>query len=392
MRHAPANRALHGFREGCGAAGQAAEAAARRPGGLWQRRQRRRCAVGAGRIALAAGLAFGAIFTAACNEHLPQIVDETLIALSSDANVERLRKLAIEVPALRIASRELTLGVFDALDEGLTETDRAERLQAASAEYVAAIAVAVANALDEELGPALRDELVTTVHDVLDETLTHESWDDFSATTAAISEATTLALVEGLSEGLDTHLAPALERMLVERLAPALTASLEDATPAIAATARETAHQAVLGVNDGVIESLEDERLHDALRRATEAALQPVEGVLDEAQETARWWRNVLIALGIVLALVAAILVILYYRRQARRRDETIEMITAAIRRADDEERRDRPTGASTAADKVLDELRAVRGRYGEGRRYLDQFLDEHPSLRVRRDREGDSP
>lgn len=341
------------------------------------------------RTALAFGLAVGSLLTMGCNEHLPQIVDQTLIALSSDANVERLRKLALEVPPLRTASRDLTLGVLDALDEGLTETERSERLQAASGEYVAAISVAVANALNEELGPALREELVTTVHDVLEETLTHESWDDFAVTAAAISEATTLALIEGFAEGLDTHLAPALERLLVDRIAPAMTTSLADATPVLAATARETAHQAVLGVNDGLIDSLNDERLHEALRSATEAILEPVGQTLDEAEETARWWRNVLIWAAVVLGLVVAILVILYYRRQAKRRDETIEMITAAIRKADEDERRAQPAGSPTAADKVLDELRVVRDQYGEGRRYLDEFLDEHPSLRIKRDREG---
>ena len=330
------------------------------------------------------------LFSVGCDEHLPEIIDQSLSTLSSDENISRLRKLTVEVPALRMAAKELTLGVLEAIDEDPGLEDRTLKLQESSIEFVAAISAAVARAANEELGEAVREQLVASVNEVMAAALTHESLPDLTITAAAIGEATTLAIMEGLAEGLDSHLAPALARTFDEHVGPALTATLSDSTPVLGAAAREAAYQAVLGANDALIEALRDEQLRIALEETTRRVLVPVEEVLDEARTAADRWRMTLIALAVVLGLVVAILVILYYRRQAKRREETVQMIATAIRKADDAERRDPAARPGTSADKVLDELRTVRHQFAAGRHFLDDFLEKHPELRVERDHEGE--
>jgi hypothetical protein len=243
------------------------------------------------------------------------------------------------------------------------------------------MARALGVAIDADLGPKLRSELVKAVQESLGAALTHENWEDARRNATAIAESVTEVTVKtlmiGLGSGLETEIVPAIRTALEQELGPGFAKVVdEDLRLALSRTTREMTREALLGIDDALKGDL-----GDTLRNAQAAFWQRLRDTLQEGKEKADSWARVL-TLALVLAAAGLVYLGFLWRRarqKALKNDGTVTLVTQAI------------FETSTEHFDYVDSLLARIKRLGdspanrEGFNNLREFLSEHKELKVKR-------
>lgn len=225
----------------------------------------------AGLVAIVLALAVGAGACATGAEKIirrttPATIEESLRSLN-DPEVQAMIRRLLDKAEVREAMEELARSITEGLVDGLSDDERAARLEAISERFVGRLARALGDGLKDEITPQVRELVATSVGAAMDEALGPASRRRAEEAAAGITRHAIGALVAGSSEGLrrdvgpalahviDEDVGPALERLIAERLIPAMMRSLAaEAPPLVGALARETSRQVVLGVDDALVE------------------------------------------------------------------------------------------------------------------------------------------
>lgn len=200
----------------------------------------------------------------------PAMIEESLGSLSDPDNQEMIRRLVDKIE-VREAMAELAEVITQGVLDGLSDEERAAKLEAISEHFVSRLLEAVGEGIREQITPAARELISRSVADAVDEALGPRSRERAQAMAAGIARDAVTSLVHhaavGVREELGPALAsvirddlgPALEDAVVRRLIPAILKMLAEelkplARELVGEVARETAKQMVLGVDDALVE------------------------------------------------------------------------------------------------------------------------------------------
>ncbi|MCA9719834.1 MAG: hypothetical protein H6713_03890 [Myxococcales bacterium] len=341
-------------------------------------------------LARLTGVALALLLTPACaiEDTSGRVVSGVLRELNQPDTREELAELGELMPGLEDAAREMAQGFIEGGIEALSDEERTAKIEEATDRFVGAVTRAL-----EEAGAVvperLRQELTKTVDALLDEALSAEHRRD----AALIVDAVTDAALRSVARELKGELGESLDDALSRRVGPGLERVLKDD---VAPGTREVVRQALLGVNDALVDErgeptglgLTIQRAHDQLLRSldqqTDKLSTSATGVLAGGQQAADSvaWAAGLIALALALALGLVVAMWRWAVYSARRREETLELLTRAIGEAE--------RGGSV--EDVLGNIKRL-GREGPQRGYafLEEFLARHPGARVRKPSEPDA-
>lgn len=253
------------------------------------------------------------------------VVDATVDQLEADK--ERLGEL------LRVdiedAARKMARGLIDGGVDSLDDEARKQKIHALTEDFVDDVTAAAERA-GARLGPQIRDGMVRTIDEAMDEALSPEHRRDAASLGSAVAKATTRSFSQEMEKGLDENIVPALARALDEELGPSINKMIvEQVNPALAATAHDMTAAALEELNRSMREDM---------RESLDIVLfDPLKESLHQGKETAERWlvllAGVLAVLGVVLAIILA-----WYRHKwvnadelAARRRETVRMFAEAI-------------------------------------------------------------
>lgn len=252
-------------------------------------------------------------------------IEGGLEALNDPHNKELLRRLLQDPDILR-AAHDLTEALTRGAVDGLTDEQKLVQVRRASDEYVRAIARAVGEALDGDVGPALTRRVEAVVGGAVASALRPGNAALARHFVDHVTRGAVVAFTRSSADGLREDLGPALAAVLADDVGPALAGVIADdvgpalrgviarelkpaidaatggdAQRAAGALSRSLSAQIVLGVNDGL----------------SELGLSPVPNEKDGWGVL--WWLfYVFLALLVILALV---LLRLYFTRRALARE-----------------------------------------------------------------------
>jgi hypothetical protein len=327
-------------------------------------------------VAALAGIAIASSQAGCLRRGVRDSVDE----YTRPENWNKLREPA------RALAREVTDGVIAGLDARMQQAN----LSRAIDDYVSAFLRTASRELDEHIGPAVERQVRAVVAATVDELLAEPVIGRAAAAAdritraalAAVGDETAATLVADLgpavAQALEHAIAPALGRALTDSLGPslakvlhddiaaALTGSLKELTPVLAAAARESSEASAGGFIVGAVDELTP-KLDELSRRIDEKLARGEHGLRTAA---------VVVAAG-AAALIAILAVLLILgRRQTHDREAALELVTGQIRLLGDE------PGVQT----LLSRIRAA-GQLSKAGDALAAYLRRNPAVRVPRDR-----
>ncbi len=309
-------------------------------------------------------------------EVTPPVISSGLEELTREENKDRLREL-MGLGDIASWARELVRGTIEGVEGQFNNAQYADHLNALIEASVNRLSQALSESLDTQIGPAVRKQIVTLVHEALRTALDEEhrrravqlADDVTGAAVRSGSEALARGVEEDFSPAfaaaLDQHVGPALERMMRERV-----------VPAIGVSARAVSREAFLGLN----EALEGE-LGQTMAQAYAAFWDRLDDRLGQTQDTAEDWLKQAALGGAGAFGVALLVVVILWRKTvlARiRRDQTIFLLARAIK----------AVPVDSPVDHLLTRIKQAGGEdisMSRGYGYLSEFLDKNPQLRVSR-------
>ncbi len=337
---------------------------------------------------LALALALGPLLALGCaiEDTSGRVVSGVLRELNQPETREELDELGELVPSLEEAAREMAKGFLEGGVEALTDEERQARIEEATQRFVDAVSETLEEA-GEVVPERLRDELRKTVDALLDEALAEEHRRD----AARLVQAVTNAALRAVADELRGPLGASIDHLLAQRVGPSVERVLrEDIAPGT----REVVRQALLGVNDALVDErgepvglgLTIVRAHDGLyasldEQTTKLTTQ-AGGLIAEGEQAADTvgWAAQWIALALALALGLVLTLWRWAVHSARRREQTLELLTRAIHDA----------AREGSVEDVLGNIKRLgRDAPESGYAYLEEFLAQRPERRVRG---GDAP
>jgi hypothetical protein len=266
--------------------------------------------LGASFLCMSAGCLGGA--DRATRTIVPSALDSSVGFLEVPENQARIAKI-MKSPEIQEALGEMVDGLIGGAFDSGTDDERMAKVRDISGKYIAAVTKAVAEGLEQDLGPAAAHSAQQVVAGVLDAALAPKTRREAAAMVDTVTRRLVTALSESSAEGLRDDLGPALAKVLQEDLGPALGHVIEvDLKPAVDdmlaitmpsvnAATRDLTRHALLGVGD----ALADEEFQEQMGQFTDAMLERADKTLNKGIAVST---IAAIALGL-LVLILALLV-----------------------------------------------------------------------------------
>jgi len=238
---------------------------------------------------------------------VPSALDSSVGFLEVPDNQARIRKI-MESPEIQHALGEMVAGLIGSSMDAMTDEDRMEKVRDLSGRYIGAVTKAVAEGLEQDLGPAAAASAEKLVASVLATALSPKTRRDAAQMVDEVTGHLVTSLTQSASVGLrddlgpalakvlQDDLGPALEHVIGDNLAPAIDGALDGAMPAVNDATRGLTKHALLGVSD----ALDDEEFQAKMGRFTDAMLKRADSTLNKG-----------IALSTIAAIALGILVLI---------------------------------------------------------------------------------
>lgn len=237
---------------------------------------------------------------------VPSALDSSVGFLEVPDNQARLRKI-MESPEIQAALGEMVDGLVGGALESGTDDERMAKVRDVTSKFIASTTKAIAEGLENDLGPAAAHSAEQLVGATLHTALSPRTRREASQMVDAITRAAVTGLSESAGEGLREDLGPAIakvlaedlgpavERVLADNVVPAIDDALCDIMPQVNDATRDLTRHALLGVGD----ALDDEEFQDSLGRFTDAMLLRADSTLNKG-----------LGIGTIIAVVLALLVL----------------------------------------------------------------------------------
>ncbi|WP_157068760.1 hypothetical protein [Sandaracinus amylolyticus] len=223
-------------------------------------------------IVIAALLASGCAHTAGAvagevAEEMPEPLIESTLDELGDEDTRRAFVEILSMPEVQDATAGLIGNVTDGTLDALSDEERAARIAEMSSRFVASVSDALADSLERDIGPAVAQTMSRALSASLRRILDEESTQAIAAAVARVAQESAVALAVAMRD----ELGPAMRAALAEALQDPQTQA------AIAVTTRTLSREMVLGVQDA-FEQIEREnpqtdtvltRLQDAADEGT---------------------------------------------------------------------------------------------------------------------------
>lgn len=238
---------------------------------------------------------------------VPSALDSSVGFLEVPDNQARIRKI-MESPEIQHALGEMVAGLIGSGMDAATDEQRMEKVRDLSGKYIGAVTKAVAEGLEQDLGPAAAASAEKVVAGVLASALSPKTRHDAAQMVDVVTRHLVTSLTQSASVGLRDDLGPALakvlqddlgpaiEHVISDNLAPAIDGALGGAMPAVNEATRSLTKHALLGVSD----ALDDEQFQASMGRFTDAMLKRADSTLNKG-----------IALSTIAAIALTILVLI---------------------------------------------------------------------------------
>ncbi|UJR83423.1 hypothetical protein [Sandaracinus amylolyticus] len=201
------------------------------------------CAAGA--VVVATFMASGCAHTAGTvagevAEEMPEPLIESTLDELRDEDTRRAFVEVLSNPEVQEATRALIANVTDGTLDALSDEERAARIADVSNRFVASVSDALAGSLERDIGPALAQTMSRALDASLRRILDEESTQRIAAAVSRVAQESAVALAVAMRE----EIGPAMRA--------ALTDAMHDpeAQRAIAVTMRTLSREVVLGVQD----------------------------------------------------------------------------------------------------------------------------------------------
>lgn len=284
-----------------------------------------------------AGAIAGEAAEQAAEEAPEPFITETIDTLSEPETRQKIADL-LASPEVEEATRELIGNVTDGTLQALDDEARAARIGAVSARFVTRVSDAIADTLERDVGPALAQSMARALDASVREVLDEDTTGRVGEALATLAQRSAAALAIAVRE----ELGPAMRTMIRDELVPAFREALDDpeTQAAIARTTRTLSREAVLGVQDA-FEEIERRSGHPAQEETILTRLQDWAGEGFDFMQLA-----LLVLLVILLVLVAWLVRSTAKARaheaqaragaaQAKSREAAIVALTESIRSSD---------------------------------------------------------
>jgi hypothetical protein len=240
---------------------------------------------------------------------VPSAIDSSVGFLEDTNNQARIRKI-MESPEIQGALAEMVDGLVGGGLDSATDDQRMAKVRDVSTRYIAAVTKAVADGLENDLGPAAADSAQKVVAGVLASALSPKTRQDAGLMVSTVTRHLVTSFSQSAGQGLrddlgpalakvlEDDLGPAMEHVISDNLAPAIDDMLCDVMPAVNDATRDITKHALLGVSD----ALDDEQFQAAMGRFTDAMLLRAESTLNRG---IAFSTIAAIALGILAVILA---------------------------------------------------------------------------------------
>ncbi len=299
-------------------------------------------------------------------------------------------------PDIEAAAHDLVTGLLDGTLDYLDDDARRARIQELADEFGQSISTSLSK-LGGDLGPALREEVVLLIGDSVDAALDQALSPQRKAQLSQLTQGVVGGATRSMASGLREDLGPALrDEMLltIEAVRPELEKIWrEDLSPMI----RDGAKQATEGAVEGLATQLDGpsgekigafaEALTDRILKRVEQSVATIgttgEGALERLSRVLLLGLLIAIAIGVV-AITALALRLRIVNTRAAQREKAVGLLTDAVHKA----------SAFGSVDHVLDHVKALGrdGQQREGYEFIERYLARNPQLKAERATEKHRP
>lgn len=188
----------------------------------------------------------------------PVAIDAGLTALD-DPTTKRRMEAMLASPEMKAVQRELLAGMIDGSLATLSDKDRADRIGALASRYTAGMIRGITKEIAPDLGPAAAQAMRSAMKGAL----SPENQREAQHMLTSFVETTIPPITKGISdahlassaaEAMTQDLGPAMQKVLKDNLAPGLAEALKDESVRreLGATARVMGREMVLGANEAI--------------------------------------------------------------------------------------------------------------------------------------------